>query len=170
MTLESIRIRSLVEVYLRDCRSGELALVASGSNLLTTAGSEHYAQLIAGGTPPNAFEALVLGTGSAAPAVGDTLANITQVAGSLKLLDAGYPKANDDDTGNADRGAKRVTYRCTYAASEANATGITRIAVTNFRGGAPGTAEPLLLHAAITSFNKTGSNELIVYVNHEIAN
>lgn len=177
---DHITIRSSIDVFLRRAvwvgtlhgilKSYARWRVAWGRNLVTTIGSEHYAELLARGEPPNSFEAMVLGTGSATPAVGDTLSAITQVAGSLKLLDAGYPKADDDDTGNANRGSKRVTYRCTYGLSEANATGITRVAVTNFKGGSPATAEPLLLHGSIVSFNKTASDELIVYVNHEIGN
>jgi hypothetical protein len=136
-------------------------------NLVTSAGDVHYAQRAAAGTTTNVFDALVLGTGSATPAKADTYAALTPVSGSLKRFDAGYPKANDLDAGNTGKGTTVTTYRVTYGASEANASNISRLAITNFQNGSPGSSEPLLCHAAFGSaFTKTGTDTLTVYWNH----
>jgi len=136
-------------------------------NLVTSAGDVHYAQRAAGATPTNVFDALVLGTGSATPAKANTYAALTPVSGSLKRFDAGYPKANDLDSANTGKGTTVTTFRVSYGASEANASNISRLAITNFQNGSPGSSEPLLCHAAFgTPFTKAGTDTLTVYWNH----
>lgn len=138
-------------------------------NLVTTAGDVFYAQKGSGLATTNAFDALVLGTGSATPAKSSTYAAMTPVSGSLKRFDAGYPKNDDQDAGNTGKGAAVVTYRVTYSASEANSANISRLAITNFQNGSPGASEPLLCHAAFgSSFTKAGTDTLTVYWNHTI--
>ena len=137
------------------------------TNLVTTAGDVFYAQRATEATTTNTFDALLLSTATATATKSDTYAALTPVSGSLKRFDAGYPQANNLDAANTGKGAAVVTYRVSYSASEANSTGITRLAITNYQNGAPGAAEPLLCIAAFgSSFTKAGTDTLTVYWNH----
>jgi hypothetical protein len=141
------------------------------SNLVTTAGDVFYAQRGSGLETTDTFDALVLCTGSATPAKADTFAAVsaTDISGSLKRFDAGYPKNDDQDVGNTGAGAAVITYRVTYSASEANSAGIERLAITNYQNGSPGASEPLLCHAEFAApFTKAGTDTLTVYWNHEV--
>lgn len=135
-------------------------------NIVTTAGDDVYAQRAAGASPDDPMNALVLGTGSATPTKSDVYSALTPVSGSLKLFDAGYPKADDQDTDNTGKGSNVTTYRVSYGASEANAADITHVAITNYQNGSPGASEPLLMHASFSAFTKTNADTLVVYVNH----
>lgn len=146
-------------------------ILITSTNLITTAGLTHYAQRGAGETPTNfngtTNTAIVLGTAGNAPAAGSDYADITtKVTGSLKQLTTGYPTSNDSDSDNTGSGATVTTFQVSYLTSEANASNIDRVAVTNWASGSPGTNEPLLMYATVSSFTKTSSDTLKMIINH----
>lgn len=85
------------------------------------------------------------------------------VTGSQKAMDSTYPKVNDGDGDNSGAGIDIVTYLVSYLTSEANASDIQQVIITNPGFGAN---EPLLMYATFTPFTKTSSDTLKVFVNH----
>jgi hypothetical protein len=134
----------------------------AGANLVTDEGDKYYASG-AVGSPSWAVAGMRLGTGSNAPAKGNTDVQ-TFLAGSGKAVDAGYPKISDDDADNvANAGIKVVTWRVSYATGEANGTGINELALVDNI-----TTPTKALNRALFGepFNKTSSDTLKVFVNH----
>jgi len=136
-----------------------------GANIVTDAGDRYYAEKACGQTPNKDFAAggMRLGTGSTAPAKAD--ADVTTfVAGSGKAVDATYPKTGDADTDNTGAGLDIVTWRVSYATTEANSAGINEGAVVD-NITTPTAAHCHWLFAA--SFTKTSTDTLKVFVNHQ---
>lgn len=141
--------------------------VVWGVNIVTDAGDIYFAQRGAAESPTNAFGIWELGTAGNAPGKSSNRSDVTsKVSGSQKAHDGTYPKSNDGDTDNSGRAADVTTWRVSYLTSEANATGITRGIITN---STPGASEPVLSYWTITSFDKTSSDTLKMFLN-ETAN
>ena len=96
-----------------------------GRNLLTQVGDQWLAERAAGLGTLGTVTGMRLGTGTTAPAkTGAGAAIGTYVTGSAKAIDATYPTSALNGT------ARRITYRTTWNAGEATATGIAEAALT----------------------------------------
>jgi hypothetical protein len=136
------------------------------SNIVTDAGDLHYAQRAVSEALTNAFGVHLVAT-AGTPGKTATLATFTEVAASEKATAGGYPVRNDTDGDNTGAGVDIVTHLVSYLTTDFNATGITHGLVTN---ATPGTTEPLLTgYAFAASFDKTASDTLKVFVNHEMS-
>ena len=139
-------------------------------NIVTNDGDLYYAQKSVGGTPTSDFGGsdgrMELRTGSATPAKAHVYSDVTTpVTASRKVKDNTYPKTADDDSDNTGAGADIVTWRTSWTTSDFNATAI--IGGCFHAGGAsPASGSKLLTHFSITSFNKTASDTLKIFVNH----
>jgi len=129
-------------------------------NIVTNDGDLYYAQF--GGSNGR----MELRTGSATPAKGDTFQQVTTpVAASIKIKDSAYPKTNDDDSDNTGSGTDIVTWRTSWTTGDFNATAIIG-GCFHIGAGSPANSTKLLTHFSITSFNKTASDTLKIFVNH----
>jgi len=139
-------------------------------NIVTNDGDLYYAQKSVGGTPTTDFGGsdgrMELRTGSATPAKAHVYSDVTTpVTASRKVKDNTYPKTADDDSDNTGAGTDIVTWRTSWTTSDFNATAI--IGGCFHAGGAsPASGAKLLTHFSITSFNKTASDTLKIFVNH----
>ena len=98
----------------------------------------------------------------------DTYGNITTPIGaSLKAFVAtpNYPLTADADGDNTGAGADVATYLVSYTTGDFSANGINGGAILDDLT-TPATTAKLLTHFNITSFNKTASDTLKVFVNH----
>jgi len=167
MIQEVVRIRGEVYACLFDALTGELKQVIKGHNLITDAGDVFYAERGAGATITDDFHIGLLGMGSAgnAPADGSNRSDITtKIAGSELAPDATYPLVNDPDGDNPGTVATDViTFRRSYGTTQANDGAIDRFYITNTT---PAASEPILMYSIITSFAKTTSDTLKIYINH----
>jgi hypothetical protein len=139
-----------------------------GSNIVTNDGDLHYAQRAVSETLTNAFGEHELATAAATghPAKTSVRSNLTTVAATQKATDTGYPTRNDSDGDNTGAGVDIVTHRVSYTVGDFSQSGITHGCITN---NTPATAEVLLTAYAFgASFNKTSSDTLKVFVNHEM--
>ena len=139
-------------------------------NIVTNDGDLFYAQQSVGETPTSDFDGssgrMELRTGSATPAKADTYNSVTTpVTSSRKAIDANYPKTNDGDGDNTGAGTDIVTWRTSWTTSDFNATGIVGGCI-HVGGGSPASGTKLLTHYSITSFDKTASDTLKIFVNH----
>ena len=164
-------IKGYVTALLRDPVTKQVKARFQRPNIVTNAGDYFYAQAIAekfgNGTASTAFARMVLGTAGNAPAKTSVYSDLTSVvAGSEQAFDSGYPQDNDPDSTNPVGDKQRVlTYRVTYAAGTATATGINRVAITI---ASPITTSPLLMYATFSAFDKGASDELVMFVNHTL--
>lgn len=141
-----------------------------GANIVTNDGDIYYAKKACGESPAsneNFLQARAeLRTGSATPAKGDTYTNVTTpVTASRKTITSTYPKTND--TGDADNTGDAVdaaSYAYSWTTSDFNATAIIGGALHD--NASPVNATKLLTHFSITSFDKTASDTLKLFVNH----
>ena len=139
-------------------------------NIVTNDGDLYYAQSACGETPTSDFGGsdgrMELRTGSATPAKSDTYNEVTTpVTASRKAIDATYPKTNDGDTDNTGAGTDIVTWRTSWATSDFSANAIIGGCI-HVGGSSPATSSKLLTHFDLTSFNKTSSDTLKIFVNH----
>lgn len=146
----------------------EREILIPGLNVVTNAGDEYYAESSVAETPTNDFDAagagFLLGTDNTAPTKTDTDVTVEDVAGR-KATDATYPLTSDPDGDNTGSGNDIVTWRVSYTTAEAIITGIQEGAIVDVRT-TPTAALTHFLFAA--SFNKTASDTLKVFVNHEM--
>lgn len=144
----------------------ELQLVIPGINIVTNDGDIYYAQMSCGETPTDDFDGansgLRLGSTNTAPTKADTDVT-TFLSGSGHALDASYERTNDPDADNTGSGAKVVTWRFSYTTGEGNVSGIQEGAIVDHRT-TPTAALTHFLFAS--SFSKTGTDTLKVFVNH----
>lgn len=145
-----------------------------GANVVTDLGDEYYAQQATNATPTNDFaganDRCELRTSADTPAKGDRLGEVLGVQTSTrKALTSTYPKVDNSDTDNSGRGLKVATYRYDWLTTDFNLTGLVGGAI-HAACASPsytaGTGSPLLTHFSITSFDKTSSDTLKLYVNH----
>lgn len=160
---------------------GEVIAILSGPsgvrvhrthNIVTADGDRFYAQRAAKETPTNFVDGsgnfdgvMELATDTAAPLKNDNRSNVSGlIAGSQAAMSATYPKSNDADVANTGRSPTAVTYKATWAAGVATATGIACVIITN---PSPGAAEPLLLYAKFDDgvFDKGAGDDLTVFAN-----
>jgi hypothetical protein len=132
-----------------------------GANIVTNDGDLYYAQRGAAETPTNTYVGFRLGSASTTPTKTDTDVT-TFLATSGKVTTATYPKTNDGDADNTGAGTDIVSWSVSYTTSEANGT-IAELAIVD-NIVTPTTA---LTHALFSSsFTKTSSDTLKVFVNH----
>ena len=145
-----------------------------GKNIVTNDGDLYYAQQAVEATPTSDFGGsngrMELRTGSATPAKGDVFTQVTTpIPTSIQEIDSTYPKVNDSDSDNTGAGTDIVTCRTSWSTSDFNATAIIGGCI-HVAGGASGATTPgatkLLTHFSLTSFNKTSSDTLKIFVNH----
>lgn len=142
-------------------------VIYPGMNLVTNDGDTYYAQSSGGETPTDDFDAagagLRHGSASTAPTKTDTDVT-TFLAGTGLAVDATYPTTNDADADNTGAGVDILTWRFSYGTADGNATGIAEGAIVDDRT-TPTAALTHFLYAS--SFDKTSSDTLKVFVNHE---
>ena len=147
-------------------------------NLVTNDGEIFYAKQGAGETPATnenfqsgRFE---MGTTAYTEAETDTFTNFdvsgtSKISGSRQTFTAGYPKTNDtgdaDNTGDA---VDAVSYAVNYSASAWNDTDVEQGCIHD--NASPVSATKLLSVFSFTSFAKTSSDTLKVFVNHAFEN
>lgn len=146
----------------------ELELLIPGINVVTDLGDIYYAQSSVAEAPDDDFDAagagFHLGTDNTAPTKSDTDVTTEDTAGR-KATDATYPRTADPDGDNGGAGVDIVTWRVSYTIAEAIITGIWEGAIVDDRT----TATAALTHFLFAAqFNKTGSDTLKVFVNHEM--
>lgn len=164
---EHISIIGRVVAVLENKKTGKKKII-HGVNIVTDQGDKYYAQSACGETPTDDFggasSGLRLGSDNTAPTKVDDDVN-TFLAGSEHALDVAYPKSNDDDGDNTGKGADIVTWRYSYTTAEGNVSGIIEGAIVDDRNTPTGALTHFLFAA---SFNKTSSDTLKVFVNHEM--
>lgn len=141
-------------------------------NLVVDTGEEYYIELIGQVTPTNDFDTMTLGNpvGNDIIATDDDFSDLgSPIAGSIKVIDATYPKNDDDDTANPGRGQFVHTWRTSYLTTDFDTD-----AANDVRSGvivistATGT-DPILNHWNFTSpFAKPSTAALVVWVNHSL--
>lgn len=130
---------------------------------LTTAGTTHIAERVAGTSLTNAFGALELGQGNDTPAVGDDRSDLTsKIADTFTVIADGYPVLLDTDIRNDGRGATIWTWKFVIPQGEQFVA--SNLIVTNYAAGAPSSTEPVLVHAD-TVVAKRADQEATVFVN-----
>lgn len=147
-------------------------------NLVTNDGEIFYAKQGAGETP-SANEDFATGyfdmsTTAYTEAETDTyneydVSGTGSISGSIQAFTSGYPKTND--TGDADNtgdGTDVVSYAVNYSAAAWNDTDIEQGAIHD--NATPVTASKILCVFSFTSFAKTSSDTLKVFVNHAFEN
>ncbi|MBL4817996.1 MAG: hypothetical protein JKY15_02015 [Deltaproteobacteria bacterium] len=90
------------------------------------------------------------------------------IAGSNKVYDATYPNRNDADGDNTGSGVDILSFLTSYTTGDFNDGGVT---IKNFAildNGTPVNASKLLTHGQITPFNKTATDTLKFFINHEM--
>lgn len=152
-------------------------------NLVTDDGEIYYAKMGAGETPATNedfggtkggtgyFE---IGTTAYTEAETDTFNNFdvggtSKISNSRQTFSAGYPKTND--TGDADNtgdGLDVVSYSVNYSASSWNDTDVEQGVIHD--NASPTTSTKLLCSFSFTSFAKTASDTLKIFVNHAFEN
>ena len=148
-------------------------------NLVTNDGEIYYAKMGAGETPSTNenFEdtgRFEMGTTAYTEAETDTFTNFdvsgsSKISGSRQVFTSGYPKTNDtadsDNTGDA---TDAVSYAVNYSASAWNDANVEQGCIHAI--ASPVSASKLLSVFSFTSFAKTSSDTLKVFVNHAFEN
>lgn len=141
-----------------------------GMNIVTDDGDKYYALKGAGETPAtneNFIQARCeLRNMSDTPAKGDTYTSVAgPITASRKTITGTYPKTNDtgdaDNTGDA---VDAVSYAYSWTTSDFNDAAIQGGCLHD--NASPVGATKLLTHFSITSFGKTASDTLKLFVNH----
>ena len=152
-------------------------------NLVTNDGEIYYAKLGAGesaatnedfggtGSGTGYFE---MGTTAYTEAETDTFTNFdvggsSKISNSRQTFTSGYPKTNDtgdaDNTGDA---TDAVSYSVNYSAASWNDTDVEQGVIHD--NSSPVSATKLLCSFSFTSFAKTASDTLKIFVNHAFEN
>ena len=90
------------------------------------------------------------------------------IPGSNKVYDAAFPKRNDGDADNTGAGVDIVSFLTSYTTGDFNDGGTT---IKNFAihdQATPVAATKLLTHGQIAAFNKTATDTLKFFINHEM--
>lgn len=141
-----------------------------GRNIVTNDGDQYYAKKSCGETPATNENFLQgrheLRTGAATPAKTDTYSAVTTpVTASRQTIKATYPKTND--TGDADNTGDAVdtaSYAHEWTAASFSATGIIGGCIHDNASPVAGTK--LLNHYSNSTYDKTTSDTLKIFVNH----
>jgi hypothetical protein len=147
-------------------------------NLVTNDGEIYYAKKGAGETPATNENFLSgrfeMGTTAYTEAETDTFTNFdvsgtSKISNSRQTFTSGYPKTNDtgdaDNTGDA---TDAVSYAVNYSAASWNDTDVEQGCIHD--NASPVSATKLLSVFSFTSFAKTSSDTLKVFVNHAFEN
>ena len=139
-------------------------------NIVTNDGDLYYAQRATETSPTSDFSGsngrMELRTGSATPAKDDVFSDVTTpIAASIKAIDSTYPKVNDGDSDNTGAGTDIATWRTSWTTGDFNSNAIIGGCI-HVGAGSPASGTKLLTHFSITSFNKTASDTLKIFVNH----
>ena len=172
-----IRVLSFPEVS----PSGKIDMIKEFDythNLVTNDGEIFYAKQGAGETPATnenfASGSFDMGTTAYTEAEGDTyneydVSGASSISGSIQTFTSGYPKTNDTgDTDNTGDATDAVSYAVNYAAAAWNDTDVEQGCIHN--NSSPVSATKLLSVFSFTSFAKTSSDTLKVFVNHAFEN
>jgi len=164
---EKVKLNMNIWAVLENIETGEKRII-KGKNIVTNDGDAYYAQMAAGEAPSDDFDAaasgLRLGSGTATPAKTDTDVQ-TYINTSLKGLDTGYEKTNDNDTDNTGAAVDSVTWRYSYIAADGPYANIYEGAIVDNRT----TPTAALTHFQFAAtFSKTTSDTLKVFVNHNM--
>ena len=147
-------------------------------NLITNDGEIYYAIKSAGETPSTNENFLTgrfeMGTTAYTEAETDTfnefdVSTTSKISGSRQAFTSGYPKTND--TGDADNtgdSTQSVSYAVNYSAGAWNDTDVEQGCIHD--NATPVTTTKLLSVFSFTSFAKTSSDTLKVFVNHQFEN
>ena len=143
---------------------GNIKNILKGKNIVSNDGDLFYAEMAAGEAPTYDFASCVLGTGTVAADKADDYDDVTPIAGSNKAPSAGYPKTNDTDEDNTGKAVDSVTYKYYWLGADFNNAAIAEGCITIAAPGAGSKVLTRFLFAA--SFEKTASDTLTVYINH----
>lgn len=159
-------VRGVVEVRLYDA-DGNVTLEQVIENLVTQVGDQYYGERAAGiASPPGQVTGMRLGTGTTAAAkTGAGAAIVTYVTGSSVAIDGTYPQSSLSGS------SRRITWRTTWAAGVATATGIAEAVVTNETPltNVAGTAANTIARALLSpTVNKGASDTLEITWQHDL--
>jgi hypothetical protein len=160
---EKSRTKENVIAIVRN-EAGEIKSIAKAKNIVTNAGDLFYAEMGCGASPTNAFANCFLGTGAGAEDKADDFGDLTLIASTEKAPTATYPMVNDQDADNTGAAADSITYKYEWTGADFNAASIVCgvIAVASATG-----TDPVLTRFKFTSaFEKTATDTLTLYVNH----
>ena len=161
-----VAVRGIVEVRLYD-GDGELTYEQIIRNLVTQVGDQYYGERAAGiGSPPAQVTGFRLGTGSTAPAkTGAGAAIVTYTTGSNIAVDGTYPQSSLNGA------SRRITWRGTWGAGVATATGLNEVVLTNETPltNVAGTAANTIARALLSPVvNKGAADTLEVTWHHDL--
>lgn len=163
---EKIGITGKVVAVLANQKTGDKKII-HGVNLVTNDGDVYYAQQACEETPDDDFDGgsggLRLGSDNTTPTKTDTDVT-TFLAGTGHAVDGTYPQTDDQDGDNSGAGVDIVTWRFSYTTAQGNANSIIEGAIVDDIT-TPTAALTHFLFAA--SFDKTSSDTLKVFLNHE---
>ena len=172
---EKCGITGTITLVLTNVKTGKVRVIKA-KNIITDQGDEFYAKRSCDEQPDDdqfttgaakTFDGVMELGNDLTPPTPDKVQNRSAmtniVSGSEKVIDATYPKSDDQDADNTGKGIDIATYRTSWLTSEANANDIQQIWITN---PSPGASELLLMYATFSAFNKTSSDTLKVFVNH----
>jgi hypothetical protein len=143
---------------------GKVKSAVRGKNIVTNAGDTFYAQMGAGESPTYSFANCFLGDSAVAEAKDDDFSDLSLIASTEKAPSSGYPKSNDSDADNTGKAVDSVTYKYEWTTSDFNSSTINCGGIAE--SGASGT-DPLLTRFKFSAqFEKTASDTLTLYVNH----
>jgi len=147
-------------------------------NLVTDDGEIFYAKQGAGETPATNenFQSGRFEMGTTAYTEAETdifnefdVSGTSKIAGSRQTFTAGYPKTNDTgDTDNTGDAVDAVSYAVNYSAASWSDTDVEQGCIHD--NASPVSATKLLSVFSFTSFAKTSSDTLKVFVNHAFEN
>ncbi len=147
----------------------EREIVIPGLNIVTNDGDIYYAERGVQEAVTDDFEAAAAGLrmGSSAAAVAKTDTDVTTFLSNTALaVAATYPLTNDADGDNTGALVDAATWLYSYTTAQGNDNGIQEGAISDVRAG-PSTA--VLTHFLFAaSFNKTASDTLKVFINHQM--
>lgn len=159
----------MVEVFDED---GNLKQTVNFKNLITQVGDQYYGERaasgISGGFTTSVAQAtgMQLGTGTTAVAkTGAGAAVVTYINSSAKAFDSGFPASTLSGS------SRRIQWKCTWAAGEATANGISEVVLinqavaTNSAAAAANTIARALISPVV---NKAAGDTLAITWNHDL--
>jgi len=165
---EKIMIKGIDDGYnvlavVRD-KYRKIKSAVKGKNIVTNDGDLFYAEMAAGESPTNSFANCFLGTATAAEAKDDDWSDLTFITDSEKAPTATYPMTDDQDADNTGAETDSVTYKYEWTAGDFNDAAIACGAIAV--AAASGTDPILTRFKFAAAFEKTASDTLTLYVNH----
>lgn len=146
-------------------RHGRLIQECFFHNLITEVGDQYYAERATGiSSPPAQVTGMRLGTGTTTPSkTGAGAAIVTYIVASDQAIDSTFPQSSLVT-------ARRITWRTTWAAGVATATGIAEVVITNENplSDVAGTAANTISRALLSPVaDKTADDSLEVTWHHD---